>query len=121
MHALLPPSLATFLLLLLLPGLFAAACNRASAPEGEGTERTDAPRGGAGGEEVVRVTGTLTDEGVECPAMRGDDGTLYTLTGADLAPYETGDRLVVEGTRAGISFCMQGTTLAVTSVQRADP
>ena len=27
------------------------------------------------------ITGTVTKEGVECPAVRGDDGKLYTVVG----------------------------------------
>src|SRR6476659_9550673 len=38
----------------------------------------------------VTVTGTLTDEGVECRALRAEDGALYTLTG-DLKTFKTGD------------------------------
>ena len=30
---------------------------------------------------TVRVTGIITNEGVECTALRGDDGRLYTLAG----------------------------------------
>jgi hypothetical protein len=65
----------------------------------------------------LRVQGRLTAEGVECPALRGDDGRLYTLTG-DLKGFSIGDRVLVEGTLAQISFCMQGTTLQVRSISR---
>ena len=65
----------------------------------------------------VRVVGTLTDEGVECPAMRGDDGTLYTLGPADLVRGEVGDRVRVVGRVAEASICMQGTTLVVESFE----
>ena len=57
---------------------------------------------------VVR-RGQLTAEGVECPALRGDDGLLYTLTG-DLADNKAGDEVIVEGRLAETSMCMQGTT-----------
>jgi hypothetical protein len=72
----------------------------------------------AGGDRVT-VTGELTDEGVECPALRGEDGRLYTLAGeiGDLGP---GDRVRVEGTVAEMSFCMQGTTIQLESIRRAD-
>lgn len=70
----------------------------------------------AGGE--VTVTGTLTDEGVECPAMDGDDGALYTLAG-DLGPFGPGDRVRVTGEIAEMSFCMQGTTIQVEVIQPA--
>lgn len=68
--------------------------------------------------ESVTVTGTLTDEGVECRALRGDDGALYTLTG-DLKKFKTGDRVTVTGTSAEMSTCMQGTTIAVQRIRRA--
>lgn len=78
-----------------------------------------APRAGtADRKRSVRVTGRLTGEGVECQALRGDDGRLYTLTG-DLKGFKTGDRVTVEGTVAEISICMQGTTLGVTSIEAA--
>lgn len=67
---------------------------------------------------VHRVEGTLTNEGVECPALRAEDGTLYTLAG-DLQGFEEGDRVYVEGTEPDISTCLQGTTLAVRSIRKA--
>jgi LysM repeat protein len=71
-----------------------------------------------GGEEpdLVTVRGTITDEGTECPALRTAEGELYTLTG-DLGELEAGDRVVVEGTVAEVSICMQGTTLNVESIE----
>ncbi|HET6569438.1 MAG TPA: DUF5818 domain-containing protein [Rhodothermales bacterium] len=65
----------------------------------------------------VTVRGTLTDEGIECQAMRGDDGGLYTLTG-DLGGFRTGDRVRVEGVVAEVSFCQQGTTINVSRIER---
>jgi hypothetical protein len=67
----------------------------------------------------MTVRGQLTAEGVECPALRGADGVLYTLLG-DLGGFKPGDRVVVEGTPVPISFCMQGTTLQVTRIVRQD-
>ena len=68
---------------------------------------------------AVRVTGVLTDEGVECPALRGDDGQLYTLTPRDLQGFQVGDRVTVVGKAAEISFCQQGTTLEVKNIKAA--
>ena len=31
----------------------------------------------------ISVVGRLTSEGVECQALRGDDGQLYTLLGGE--------------------------------------
>lgn len=64
----------------------------------------------------VRVHGELTDEGAECPALRGPFGTLYTLAVSDLE-HGPGTEVVVEGTIAGPSICMQGTTIDVESVE----
>lgn len=58
------------------------------------------------------IEGMLTDEGVECPAMRGDDGALYTLVG-DIGGFEPGDRVCVVPIPVEISYCMQGTTVQV--------
>jgi hypothetical protein len=66
---------------------------------------------------VVKVTGTLTDEGVECPALRGDDGQLYTLNRDAVEGFEIGDRVRVTGKVAEISFCRQGTTLDVLNIK----
>jgi len=66
--------------------------------------------------ETFCILGTVTGEGVECPAIRGADGNLYTLVGkvGELAPGET---VCVCGTAAGVSYCMQGTTIAVTETR----
>lgn len=66
--------------------------------------------------QMINVRGTLTDEGVECQALRGDDGELYTLTG-DLSGFEEGDRVRVRGTVAEVSICQQGTTIEVQSIK----
>ena len=66
---------------------------------------------------VVKVQGELTNAGVECRAMRADNGSVYTLLG-DLKGFKAGDRVAVEGTPVQISFCMQGTTLQVTQITR---
>ncbi len=70
-------------------------------------------------EQVTRVEGRMTDEGVTCPAMRSDDDTLYTLIGHDdLDDLEPGDRIHVEGTEPEMSICQQGITLEVTRLER---
>lgn len=74
----------------------------------------------SGSGEPLLIEGELTDEGVECPALRTDDGDLYTLAGLERARYEVGDRLQIKGTVAEISTCMQGTTLNVQSVQQVN-
>jgi len=57
---------------------------------------------------------------VECQAFHGDDGELYTLVG-DLKGFQNGDAVVVCGTVAGISFCMQGTTINVSWIGKEAP
>jgi hypothetical protein len=71
-----------------------------------------------GGDDRIEVTGVLTDEGVECRALRGRDGRLYTLAGSS-EPYKTGDVVTVRGTVAEMSICQQGTTINVRSIRRA--
>lgn len=66
--------------------------------------------------ERAEVTGMLTDEGVECPALRSDGGELYTLAG-DTGDFSVGDRVTVEGTIAEVSSCMQGTTIRVERIR----
>jgi hypothetical protein len=100
------------------PGLFGlslamavaiTACASSPAAPREGSRSPDST--------VVKVQGELTTAGVECPAMRADNGSVYTLLG-DLKGFKVGDRVIVEGTPVEISFCMQGTTLKVTQITR---
>jgi hypothetical protein len=58
------------------------------------------------------IDGLLIEGGVECPAMQGPDGTLYTLLG-DIGGYEVGDKICVVPGYVEVSFCMQGTTIHV--------
>lgn len=83
-----------------------------------GNKDKDKNNGGNAGNagQMINVRGTLTDEGVECQALRGDDGELYTLTG-DLSGFENGDRVKVRGTIAEVSICQQGTTIEVQSIK----
>ena len=64
--------------------------------------------------------GVLTDEGVECQAFRSDDGELFTLLG-DLGGFSNRDKVVVCGTIAEISPCMQGTTLVISYIGKKPP
>ncbi len=65
--------------------------------------------------EPVTVEGLLTDEGVTCPALRGDDGELYTLAG-DIGDLQPGQRVRVSGQLPEASICMQGTTIEVEDI-----
>lgn len=69
---------------------------------------------------AICVKGTLTGEGVECQALRSIDGDLYTLVG-DLNGFQNGDEVVVCGVIAGISFCMQGTTINMSWIGKEAP
>lgn len=89
----------------------------AKAPDGNDVISPEFRVTDAHSDGVTRVIGELTDEGVECPALRADDGTLYTLAG-DTGPFENGDRVQVEGRVSQMSICMQGTTLEVERISR---
>jgi hypothetical protein len=78
-------------------GLAESSSNAASSRDGGAT---------------IRVTGVITDDGVECTALRGDDGRLYTLAGG-AGGFKSGDRVRVIGKVAEMSFCMLGTTIEV--------
>lgn len=58
------------------------------------------------------IEGVLIEGGVECPAMRGSDGTLYTLMG-DMGGFTVGDRVCIAPSYVEMSFCMQGSTVQV--------
>jgi hypothetical protein len=64
---------------------------------------------------ILQRTGEITDEGVECLAMRDTDGFLYTLIG-NTDGLEPGATVVVQGRYVEASICMQGTTIEVVSV-----
>ena len=69
----------------------------------------------------VTVVGRLTNEGVECQALRGDDGQLYTLLGGELGDLPVETRVRVIGERLDFSSCQQGITIRVRSITPADP
>ena len=58
------------------------------------------------------IEGVLTNEGVECQALRADDGKLYTLMG-DLRGFKPRDRVCIVPNYIQTSYCMQGTTAHV--------
>ncbi|MCB1500044.1 MAG: hypothetical protein KDK07_09700 [Bauldia sp.] len=68
---------------------------------------------------AITVTGTLSSEGVECPTLRGDDGTLYSLTDPSSGGFRPGDRVTVAGEVAGMATCQQGITLSGTTITAA--
>lgn len=69
-------------------------------------------------EVIITVIGTLTDEGVECQAMRSkDDNKLFTLVG-NLEGFKNGDQVQVIGRTGGVSFCMQGTTIGIDKITK---
>lgn len=65
------------------------------------------------------MNGVLTGEGVECQAMRGNDGELYTLIG-DLQGHQSGDVVRVTGSLPKASPCQQGTTIEVNQIGEAN-
>ncbi len=69
---------------------------------------------------LLHIRGIVTNEGVECPAIRGDDGKLYTLTGFSEQLY-VGDVIEVVGRPVEVSICMQGTTLSVIAYKKLAP
>ncbi len=64
---------------------------------------------------ILQRTGEITDEGVECLAMRDSDGFLYTLIG-ETNGLEPGQSVVLQGRYVETSICMQGTTIEVVRV-----
>lgn len=81
-----------------------------------GTPGGAAVGAGAEAEPALTVRGLLTAEGVECPAFRADDGTLYSLLG-DLRGLRPGERAWIVGRPGQVSTCMQGIPLAVERVR----
>lgn len=73
--------------------------------------------GGATGTGGRELTGALIEGGVECPLFQSDDGKRYTLLG-NLKGLKSGDRVRLAGEVVEASFCMQGQTLSVKSIER---
>lgn len=69
----------------------------------------------------VELVGTLTDEGVTCPALRTAEGILYTLTGGQMVGLQAGDRVRVVGLIAGASTCQQGVTVSAARIEAVRP
>ena len=66
------------------------------------------------------ISGVVTNEGVECPAVRGEDGKLYTIVGADREKLKPGVRVKITGEPVQMSTCMQGTTIEATRIEVMD-
>ena len=105
-------------------GVLVACAPAGTAPEG--SSRSAAERNQAAAPPAARTAspeiclrGRLTDEGVECPALRGPDGRLYTLVGDPGAAPAAGE-LCVCGRVAELSSCMQGTTIVMTRIGPPD-
>ena len=79
---------------------------------------TQAPMRKVGGRTIC-VRGKLTNLGVECQALRGADGRLYTL-GRPKVAAKTGAAVCACGRIVAASTCMQGTTIAVTHMRHPD-
>lgn len=77
------------------------------------TRRIEDDRG-----ERVEVTGVLRD-GPECPALRSDDGEVYSLVG-DLGDFDTGDHVTITGRTVEVSICQRGITVEVRRIAEAE-
>ncbi len=62
------------------------------------------------------ITGTLSNKGVECQGMLGDDRNFYTLINVDRTKMVAGTRVRVTGKPRRITKCMQGQTIAIDSI-----
>lgn len=83
------------------------------------------PRGADLPVTTVRVEGKITEEGIECIALRSDAGELFTLVDVP-DPFSqwrhyVGMSFLVIGEESPMSRCMQGRTLRVVSMSMIDP
>ena len=88
--------------------LISCTANNTSPQE---TTTSDSESAMINSDSTVTITGTVTDEGVECPALRTDDNQLYTIATSDRSRLKPGMRVRITGTVAEMSFCQQGTTI----------
>ncbi|MGZ8866790.1 MAG: DUF5818 domain-containing protein [Thermoanaerobaculia bacterium] len=63
------------------------------------------------------ITGTVTGEGVECPAVRTEDGKLYTIATAERGKLKPGVRVRITGEIAEMSMCQQGITISAERIE----
>ncbi len=66
---------------------------------------------------ALRLTGVLIEGGIECPLFQASDGSQYTLMG-DLKGLKNGDKVQLSGEEVEVSFCMQGKTLSVKTINK---
>lgn len=69
--------------------------------------------------ETFVVTGILTEEGGDCQALVGEDGTLYTLTG-ELGDLRSGDTIQVVGAAAREGACSKGIAIEAEEIELID-
>ena len=69
--------------------------------------------------EPLTIRGTIVTGGAECPLFRSDDGRRFALAG-NLGSFKPGDRVTVRGRVAQVSACMQGQTLTVQRISKAE-
>ena len=72
---------------------------------------------------TITLSTIMTDEGVECPAVRGADGELYTIPDMPEA-FSVGDKLNIEvpdPMKAMVSFCQQGQTIVWKRIELISP
>jgi len=66
---------------------------------------------------TIIATGTVTNGGTECPAVRGDDGKTYTIATPAPMPLRANTNVRAIGSAAQVSICQQGTTVKATSIE----
>jgi hypothetical protein len=81
------------------------------------TPPAPAPPAAENAESGVIITGTVTDEGVECPAVRTADGKLYTIATSERDKLKPGVRVRITGEIATMSICQQGTTISAEKIE----
>jgi hypothetical protein len=121
-----PPSTAGRMVALAIACGLLVACTP-TEPDLEGAagsvgDRSEiSPRRPSGAEqEEICLRGRFTEEGVECRAMRGPAGRLYTLVGDLGDGPAAGGEACVCGWVAELSSCMQGTTVVATRIGPPD-
>lgn len=91
---------------------FLVACTAPNSVESKSAENTQMANKQAKGPILILNT-VMTAEGVECAAVRGSDGTLYTIPSMPHT-FKQGDKLnimVADPIVPFASFCQQGETI----------
>jgi hypothetical protein len=92
--------------------LFAAICPVGAPAKADGDVNAES--------NAITVRGHMRS-GVECPVLVTPDDVVYSLVGDEGSDIAPGQFVEVVGRNIPVSYCMQGRSISVTSIERIQP